>query len=276
MTRLVQAQRAGRKDMSVRVPEMEFLQKKSVSVVGLGCVGATVAVELSKAGCCTLGLVDGDVAEAGQTVRWPVGLPFVGESKAEGLARFIGENWPYTKAIPRNTKVGFSISEDEDLVRESHVIVDCSAEEGVQRYLAAVCRAQGKTLLIASTTQGARGGIVVRFRPDPGGFCFHCWELYQEDPQFPSPPEDASGRIQPEGCADPTFTGAGFDAMEISLMATRMVVGELGRAEIGAYPDSWWNFALLSLRAAGGQIIEPPKWEIRFLAPHESCREQHS
>jgi molybdopterin/thiamine biosynthesis adenylyltransferase len=274
-TRLVQAQRAGRKDLTARVPETEFLQEKRVSVVGLGCVGAAVAVELSKAGCGTLTLVDRDRADAGPMVRWPVGFQFVGRDKAEGLAAFISENWPYTKVIPLNMKVGTSIHDDEKIIRGADLIVDCSAEEGVQRYLANLCREHSRTLLLASTTPGARGGIIVRFRTGSGEFCFRCWELYQEDPSFPSPPQDPGGRIQPEGCADPTFTGAGFDAAEVSLMAARTAVGELGKGKVGVYPESWWNYAVLSLRTSEGKII-PPKWDVRFERPHVLCGEQHN
>jgi molybdopterin/thiamine biosynthesis adenylyltransferase len=273
-TKLVQSQRAGRSDLTARTPETVFLQKKKVSVVGLGCIGAPVAVELSKAGCGTLVLVDSDLTEPGQTIRWPVGLQLAGQNKAAGLATFIRENWPYTTVEPLTTKVGISIPLDEHIVSEADLVLDCSAEEGVQRYLAKVCREQSKTLILASTTPGARGGIVVRFRSDPEQFCFQCWELYQQEGMVPNPPEDAGGRIQPVGCADPTFTGTGFDATEVSLMATRTATGELGRNEVAAYPDCWWNVAVLSLRN-GDQII-PPRWEVLFLRPHRLCKERHS
>ena len=65
-TRLVRAHRAGRNDLAARMPETDFLRTKKATIIGLGCVGATVAVELSKATCGTLALVDSDVAEAGQ------------------------------------------------------------------------------------------------------------------------------------------------------------------------------------------------------------------
>ena len=273
-TKLVKSQRAGRNDLTIRIPETAFLRHKKVLIVGLGCIGAPVALELSKAGCGTVMLVDSDLAEPGQIVRWPVGLQLVGQNKAEGLATFIGENWPYTKAIPLRTSVGISIATDTELVRGSDLVLDCSGEEGVQRYLAQVCREQSKTLILASTTPGARGGIVVRFRSDPGQFCFRCWELYQQEDAVPNPPQDAGGRVQPIGCADPTFTGAGFDATEVSLMAARTATGELGRNEAGAYPDCWWNAAVLSLRK--DDRIIPPRWDVHFLRPHPSCEERHN
>jgi tRNA A37 threonylcarbamoyladenosine dehydratase len=92
--------------LTARTPETVFLQKKKVSVVGLGCIGAPVAVELSKAGCGTLVLVDSDLSEPGQTIRWPVGLQLAGQNKADGLATFIEENWTYTRVEPLKTKVG--------------------------------------------------------------------------------------------------------------------------------------------------------------------------
>lgn len=273
-TRLVQSQRAGRNDLAARTPETAFLRHKKVLVVGLGCIGAPTALELSKAGCGTLMLMDPDLAEPGQTARWPVGLPLVGQNKAEGLATFVQANWPYTRAVGFKAKVGLSIPSDTKLVQEADLVLDCSAEEGVQRYLTHLCREHSRTLILASTTPGARGGIVVRFRSDPNQFCFRCWELHQKEGSVPNPPQDLSGRVQPVGCADPTFTGTGFDASEVSLMATRMAAGELGKEEIGAYPDCWWNVAVLSLRK--DDKIIPPKWDVLFLRPHPSCEVQHT
>jgi molybdopterin/thiamine biosynthesis adenylyltransferase len=274
-TKLVQSQGAGKKDLAARSPETAFLARKSALVVGLGCIGASVALELSKAGCGNLVLADSDIVEPGQTIRWPVGLEYVGENKAHGLSSFISKNWPYTKVVPINTPAGAETPLDQELIDQADLVLDCSAEVGVQRYLATLCREHAKTLVIASTTPGARGGIVARFPADRAQYCFECWELHQSDGAVPNPPEDATGFVQPAGCADPTFTGTGFDAMEISLMAARTAVGELGRGETGAYPAFQWNAAVLSLRRGSSHII-PPLWETRDLPPHPRCKERHS
>ncbi len=41
----------------------------------------------------------------------------------------------------------------------------------------------------------------------------------------------------PRGCADPTFTGAGFDVATIALQGVRLVVGTLAGSIPGGYPD---------------------------------------
>ncbi len=273
-TKLVRSLNAGLDDMLIRTPETAALASKTALIAGLGCIGAPVAVELSKAGCGTLTLLDPDIAEPGQTARWPVGLQFVGLNKSEGLCSFIKANWPYSRVVAATRRIGTSFSDDEKVVSESDLVVDCSAEEGVQRYLAQLCRQQLKTLIIASTTAGAHGGLIVTFRPEPTEMCYGCWELHQQDSTVPNPPEDAGGHVQPAGCGDPTFTGAGFDVTEVSLMATRAAVGELGRGQLGAYPESWWNTAILAMRK--GEALIPPRWDVFFLKPHPSCRERHS
>jgi molybdopterin/thiamine biosynthesis adenylyltransferase len=273
-TRLVQGQRAGSADMAQRTPETAFLQEKKVSIVGLGCVGSGVALELAKSGCASLLLADWDAVDAGQIVRWPLGLKAAGRQKSEALAGFINVNWPYSTAAPLTFRVGHNPTNDTSIVKLADLVLDCSAEVGVQRYLAGICRKEGKTLIMASTTPGARGGTVTCVRSGPGEPCFHCFELHQDDGFIPDPPQDNNGMFQPVGCADPTFTGASFDTMEISLMAARTAVSELAGGQKGKYPEFPWNVAVLSLRSSGGEAL-PPSWEVRRCKRHPACGENH-
>jgi hypothetical protein len=98
--------------------------------------------------------------------------------------------------------------------------------------------------------------MVARFEPDTP--CWMCMRhaLYGSH-KIELPPADPVGDLQPPGCAEPTFTGSGFDAQEISLEAVRTVAGILGRP--GGYPDGGWNLATLELRDEDGGRI-PPRW----------------
>ena len=86
---------------------------------------------------------------------------------------------------------------------------------------------------------------------------------------IPPPPADPAGDLQPPGCAEPTFTGSGFDAQEVSLETIRTVVGILSDQD--GYPDGGWDMATLELRDAQGRRI-PPCWEARKIPVRSDCR----
>jgi hypothetical protein len=65
--------RAGEADLSTRVPAVRILRDRKVAVVGVGAVGAPLAVELARNGCRKLHLLDHDVVEPGNSIRWPLG-----------------------------------------------------------------------------------------------------------------------------------------------------------------------------------------------------------
>ncbi|MER9533875.1 ThiF family adenylyltransferase [Mesorhizobium sp. M0309] len=75
--------RAGPVDIGWRVPAVAFLKEKRILVVGVGAVGAPVAIELARNGCGTLDLVEHDILEPGNTIRWPLGAAAWGQRKTE-------------------------------------------------------------------------------------------------------------------------------------------------------------------------------------------------
>ena len=93
------------------------------------------------------------------------------------------------------------------------------------------------------------------------------------DGSIPTPPLDRSGRVQPAGCASPTFTGAGFDLGQVALGAVRLTVQTLS-SRTGLYPAADYDVMVCSLREADGRVIAP-RWGTFALRRHPSCLRCH-
>jgi molybdopterin/thiamine biosynthesis adenylyltransferase len=273
---LVRVSRAGEGDMAARVPETQALRRATVTIVGAGCVGAPIAVELARAQLRTLRIVDTDVVETGTIVRWPLGLPAVGQFKVRALADFIKRHYPGTKVEPYQHFIGTATADPADrgesdmdvlnrLLDGADVLVDATAERGIQRLLSDVCLERQVPCVCAHGTQGGWGGQVVRFVKGRTG-CWRCLELLQDDQTILYPPQDPASFVQPTGCADPTFVGAAFDLTEISLATARMVVSTLRRL------DLTWDVQILRLRDDRGRPI-PGTWDGYRLVHHPGCRQ---
>ena len=83
--------------------------------------------------------------------------------------------------------------------------------------------------------------------------------------------DDESGRVQPTGCGDPTFIGAGFDLAELALTGARVVVSTLCEGIPGGYPEAEWDVGVLALRDTAGRLIAPV-WSTHALRKHPRCQ----
>ncbi len=265
--------RAGIKDMQERVPQLAFLQHKSIGVVGLGSIGAPSVIELAKSGIREIRTLDYDYVDAGTTVRWPLGFSALSVQKTDVLKSFISINFPFTIIAPYNLRIGAVGSKQMEVLEQFlsgvDLIFDASAEIGVHNLLSTLARERGIPYILASATPGAWGGVVARFLE--GKPCWYCFEKARTEGKIPIPPEDDSayGKVQPAGCGSPTFTGTSFDLQEISLAAVRMIVSTLSGSIVENYPDSHWDIAMLALRDKNG--IFPPKWDIIKLLSYPEC-----
>ena len=278
----VRAGRYSRKDLDARIPELKALPQKRVAVFGLGGIGGPYVIEFARAGIGELRLLDYDFVDPGTGVRWPLGLSAVGLSKTMVLSKFIGREYPLTKILPFNHRIGnvnsgpvFENPSDLDVLDEMldnvDLVIDATAEPGVHHMLGDFSWECGIPFLIAHTTPGATGGLVARFDPQrpSGRWCCLQRALYV-DKTIPEPPFNESGNVQPLGCSDPTFTGAGFDVVEVTLETIRMAIGTLSVGTDGGYPASPWDVSILSLKDNSGNRI-PPQWKPYELPPNLEC-----
>lgn len=270
------AGRSGEADLLARIPELFELKNATVAVFGAGCIGAPSILEFARAGVKELRILDNDVVDPGASVRWPFGMSMGGRYKVEVLADQIAEHFPYTRVVPIIHEIGnvrgSGRSEAEILnlmLDDSNLIYDATAEPGVQRFLAEIARRRGLPYIAVSGTQGGWGGVVTRIRPKVTQGCWLCSQL---DETLPIPAAKTVDGVQPMGCANPTFTGAGFDMSELALHGVRLAVSTLSAGKEGGYPSADWDIAVISHRGLNGTELLPSV-DVRDLNRHAACPE---
>lgn len=273
------AGRAGREDVRHRTPELEPLASNSVAVFGLGCVGAPSVLELARAGVGELRILDFDVVDPGTVGRWPIGLSVAGMKKVEALRNLIRRDYPYTKVVPHDARLGSANPggpepSDWDVVGRMTanvgLIYDATAEVGVQQFLSDYAFENSIPYLGVTGTFGGWGGKVFRVVPGRTRGCWMCYRYaFDDDPRL-EPSASPHGTVQPVGCAEPTFTGAGFDLAEVALAAVRIAVATLCAGHENGYPGYDWDVTTMSFRDREGRLIVP-QFHGHVLQRHPRC-----
>lgn len=269
--------RAGREELWARMPGLSDLTTKKVGVFGTGAIGAPVALELARAGVGTLRVIDFDYVEPATVRRWPFGVSAFGLMKIDVLAENICNDYPWTQVEKFPLNVG-EISADPtenqfqqilDIMQDLDLIIDTTAENGVNEILATISSQLKRPFLVASGTPGAWGGYVARFKNDQQDACWNCLmhDFYGEKRADDLPPADPEGTRQPPGCPAITFTGTAVDLAEISLEVVRSAFGLL----TSKYPSPSEQISILSLRQDDGSR-SAPQWLVRHIARLGRCK----
>jgi len=263
--------RAGETDIGHRVPAVASFRKSRVLLVGAGALGSPLAVELARNGMAALQVVDHDVVEPGNSIRWVIGAGAWGKQKSIAVSDHIQAEYPWTQVEPYDANIGVAAATGDEvdllagLIEEADLVVDASASTGVTYHLSDECRRLEKTLVSLAATASLKGGTVTIYRPNSG--CPACREHAYHDRQMPRAPgaTDYSELTQPPGCAENTFIGASFDLQELTLQAVRVVVDILGGSE--AYETS----VVQTLSLHDGTRRTLPSWTENPLPPSPMC-----
>ncbi len=267
---LARTVRMGRMDLEQRLPEMTLLRRFKVAVLGLGCLGATCALEIARAGVGSVRLVDHDFVEGGTAVRWPFGLTSVGRAKTEVIEEFIRANYPHVHVLARNYRIGGvgDLAVFAELLDDADLIIDATVEEGIHHALAQYAADMGKHLVLVAATNGGYGGRIARFS-DHG--CWLCLEYAIAEGRVIQPEAlPDSELVQPAGCASPTYLGGSFDLGEISLAGVRLAISTLCKLADPEYPDFEWDVGVVNLRSPEGRRIAPA-WSTYRLSTSDRC-----
>jgi len=222
--------------------------------------------------------MDRDRVEAGTTVRWLRGQSAAGRLKVGALAQQMARDYPYTQFSGVVHRLGQSAGHTEargrtelDILDEfldgADLVIDATAEIGVQQVLAELAAERNIAQLYVSTTEGARGGLVARVVPGVTG-CWMCLQRHLADKkEIPAPPRDETATIQPRGCSSLTFRGAGFDIEPVIAQGSRVAASMLSDDQVANDDDRRDVFVC----AFGEDRILPPQWSAHILVPHPEC-----
>lgn len=261
---LIRAGRIGPTDLRARTTHLAGLTAKNVLLLGAGALGSVIAEKLARAGLGQLTVIDQDVLEPGNLARHACNIAQVGTTKAGAVCSLVRHVNPYTKVKGHAFRIGSAIGGSRILAEEyadCDLIIDATAEVGVQRLTADLAARTGKAWIAAEATNGARGGTIVHV-PSDGDWCFSCFEWHRGgDPQLHAP-AGPSPLTQPAGCAEPTFTGAAHDLEEVALQAVRTAVAVLRG---GTVHDA----VILTIQDSAGRDL--PSWQGHQVTKHAEC-----
>jgi molybdopterin/thiamine biosynthesis adenylyltransferase len=270
---LIRGDRLGRDELEARLPSEIRLADSIVSLSGLGALGGDLVIELAKAGVGTIRGLDFDTVEAGTTMRWTTGITAAGRLKTGYMNQRIPSDYPFTRFEPYLMRIGGSaaavglreeteIDAIELFLRDCDLLIDATAEIGVQQALAASADEQGVRQLFVSATEGALGGLVASINPAEGG-CWMCLQLAIESSAIPLPAHAEPATLQPRGCSSLTYTGAGFDLLPVVAQGARVAAAVLN--EEGTTVSRAYVCSLPTKRPA------PPQWSEHVIEPHPEC-----
>lgn len=263
--------RAGRADTGFRVPAAATLTDKRILIVGAGAVGAPLALELARSGCANIDLLEHDRLEPGNTIRWPLGAEFWGQTKLQALKEAITRSYPACQVRCREHFIGSAnLAGDGDeavlgpLMAEVDLVIDASASHSVTALMGDWCREAGVPFITMAAMPDMTGGFVSR-HTEAGG-CYNCLQhaWHHGDVDRPSGWRNDAALTQPAGCAERTFFGASYDLQELSLQTARLAVATLGGDQV---PDSIVQTVELRQDRSG----LPPSWRSEALPRHPQC-----
>ena len=215
--------------------EVGALEQRSVLIVGLGSGGASIAVELAKAGVGSFSLVDFDRLELHNISRHIAGVNELGRLKTYIVRDAILSKNPYAHIntypidIMKNTDI------IERLVSETDLVIAATDSLSSRYLLNSFIIKYRKTGLFGRAVTRAEGGDVLRVRP--GGPCYAClkgsqWYNQEEEitdlrraretgviPAYTSE-EDANAMVQ---------VGLSTDIAPINTMVVKLAIQELSR-----------------------------------------------
>ena len=264
-----------------RARQLEVVSNKKALIVGLGSLGSTTAMQLAKTGIGELRLMDDDIVEPGNSVRWALGWSASGHNKPCALQDEINRQYPYVKTQIYPIKIGQTNTGNEteneiidNALDDVDIILDATADFNVNFYLSSRARSLGIPYVWVTTTYGVWGGVIGRVIPGETDGCWCCYRRHIDDGTIDIPNQDVEGSsVQPVGCSETTFSGTGFDSDQISLAAVRHVIATLSRNDGEGYPDFDWDVGVVNLRDNNGRPIAP-EWKTYTLIKHDQC--EHS
>jgi molybdopterin/thiamine biosynthesis adenylyltransferase len=215
--------------------EVGTLEKKNVLIIGLGSGGASIAVELAKAGVGNFLLVDFDRLELHNISRHIAGVNELGRLKTNIVRDAILSKNPYANITTYPIDMMSDVPLIECLVKGTDLIIAATDNLSSRYVLNSLIIKHKKVGLFGRAVTRAEGGDVLRVRP--GGPCYAClkgsqWYTQEDEitdlrraretgviPAYTSE-DDANALVQ---------VGLSTDIAPINTMMVKLAIQELSR-----------------------------------------------
>ena len=215
--------------------EVGALEKKHVLIVGLGSGGATIAVDLAKAGVGNFTLIDFDRVELHNISRHIAGVNELGRLKTNVVRDAILAKNPYANVDVYPVDMNKELELIENEVNRTDLVIAATDSLSSRYRLNSLIIKYKKVGLFGRAITRAEGGDVLRVRP--GGPCYAClkgsqWFNDEEEisdldrarregviPAYTSE-EDAQAMVQ---------VGLATDIAPINTMVVKLAIQELSK-----------------------------------------------
>lgn len=250
----------------LRQPHLKPLGARTVAIVGVGALGSPFADLMAKAGLKGLYLVDSDISTHGNRIRHQLDLTDVGRSKVRAIANRLMHVDPWSQISVQEMRLGVAVPGPEEAqlqmahdavleeIEARDLLVNTSAHVITGFYCSRLAKLANRPILHAWVSSGAWGGRILLQRPGESA-CMECLGQHQADdedadyqdkmvPQVESDPNIEE--VRELGCADPTFTGPGFELTATAAAAARVAVQALLDGD--GYPSADFDLVTLNFR----------------------------
>jgi len=249
--------------------ELAELGEKKIAIVGLGSLGAAVALSLARMGARSFLLVDDDILLPENLCRHPLDWTGVGQHKVDALAEAMHRLVPGLRVdVSRLNLTGQeNVASLNGLLKrlgKRDVIIDMTASPQVFNLLTAVSLVDKKPLVWAEVYAGGIGGLVARSRhskdPDPQTMRA---ALAGFTASQPAPDFDTGTDYGAVGREGNVFVASEADVAVIAAHATGLAADCALAREPSLFPNSMY---LIGLKR--GWVFEAPFHTIPVATDH--------
>ncbi len=202
----------------------KVLQKKRVTIIGLGAIGSEVGRSLARNAVGHFNLFDNDTFEIGNSVRHAADLYYIGENKVDVAKYLIQKSNPNITVNTHHIDVLNDIGLLEESLKKSDLCIVLTGEDSVDylindKYLSHF----SIPFVFARVSAGGVSGSIQIVNKEHSA-CLRCLSNHGLD-YLPKPKTKTGySELKPEygSCSSPPLPGSEIDTKEIALQVSRI------------------------------------------------------
>jgi molybdopterin/thiamine biosynthesis adenylyltransferase len=217
--------------------ETSVLEKSKVGIVGLGSGGATIAVEIAKAGVGSFELIDFDRLELSNISRHICGIGDLGRYKTMAVRDLLYGKNPYVKVHTAEYDINQHLEEITPLLKDCDLIIAATDNDRSRFNLNSLALQYKIPTIFGRALTRACGGDVLRVRPYEGP-CLGCVftqkflaTRQEEVSQFRQAREDNPAYVSDKEVNATIQVGLSSDILPVSNMIVKLALLELSRGK---------------------------------------------